>query len=183
MLDRTLRWRPLDGAGLEHCEVRETPEAITVRSVVIGDHDGQLFGARYQLQLDPDWTFRTLHLERTDGAAVTLQSDGRGHWIDGENHHLAELDGCIDIDLSGSPLTNTLPIRRARLESGMPQRFDMAWIPLDTLRPLRDGQIYTWLGGSDYRYQAADRSFEAVLSVDADSFVAHYPGLFAQLLP
>lgn len=179
--DRMLRWRPLGGVGLEHCRLVETPEAITVRSVVIGDHDGYAFGARYELGLDPDWTFRTLHLERVDGASVTLQSDGRGRWIDGENHHLVELDGCIDIDISATPLTNTLPIRRTRLVPGEPQRFTMAWLPLDTLTPFVDGQIYTRFDDRHCRYQAADGSFEALLELDADGFVTHYPGLFERL--
>lgn len=179
--DQTLRWRPLDGVGFEHCEITATSESITARSVVIGDHDGHAFGARYELRLDPDWTFRTLHLERIDGASVTLQSDGRGRWIDGENHHLVELDGCIDIDISATPLTNTLPIRRTRLVPGEPQRFDMAWLPLDTLAPFVDGQIYTRIDDSHCRYQAADGSFEALLELDADGFVTNYPGLFERL--
>lgn len=179
--DRMLRWRPLGGVGLEHCRLLETPEAITVRSVVIGDHDGYAFGARYELRLDPDWTFRTLYLERVDGASVTLQSDGRGRWIDGENHHLVELDGCIDIDISATPLTNTLPIRRTRLVPGEPQPFTMAWLPLDTLTPFADGQIYTLLADGRYRYQAEDGSFEAELTVDQDKFVVYYPGLFERV--
>jgi hypothetical protein len=137
--DRILRWRPLDGIGLEHCQLTETPEAVTVRSVVVGDRDGYAYGARYELRLDPDWTFRTLRLERTDGAVVVLQSDGRGHWIDGENRHLADLDGCIDVDIAATPMTNTLPIRRARLLPGEPQQFRMAWLPLGELKAVADG--------------------------------------------
>ncbi len=180
-LVRTLRWRALDQTGLEHCRLMASAEAITACSVLIGAQQAVPYGVRYELLLDPDWTFRSLRRESVDGATLTLHADGQGHWIDGENHHLAELDGCIDIDISGSPLTNTLPIRRTRLELGEPQRFDMAWIPMDTLRPRRDGQVYTWLGGSDYRYQAADGSFEAILAVDADHFVTRYPGLFEQV--
>ncbi|HEV7276427.1 MAG TPA: putative glycolipid-binding domain-containing protein [Devosiaceae bacterium] len=179
--DRILRWRPLDGPGQEHCEVTETPEAITVRSVVIGEQGGYAYGARYELRLDPDWTFRTLRLERTDGAVVVLQSDGRGHWTDGENHHLAELEGCIDIDIAATPLTNTLPIRRCRLVHGEPRQFRMAWLPLDTVQPQPDEQIYTRLDDRHCRYLAADGSFEAVLEIDEEGFVVHYPGLFERL--
>jgi hypothetical protein len=180
-LERIVRWRPLDGVGLEHCEIVATPEAIIARSVIIGDYEGASYGARYELRLDPDWSFRTLHLERTDGDELTLQSDGQGHWIDGHNRHLQALDGCIDIDLAGSPLTNTLPIRRNRFTAGAPQQFTMAWIPFDTLEPLADGQIYTLLEDGRYRYQAADDSFETVLDVDAEGFVTHYPGLFERV--
>lgn len=91
---------------------------------------------------------------------------------------LPDLAGCIDIDLSGSAFTNTLPIRRHSFADRAPQRFEMAWIPLDTLDPFKDGQIYTRLDERRFRYQAADRSFERVLSVDEDGLVVSYPDLF-----
>jgi hypothetical protein len=181
MLHRTIRWRPLEGAGLEHCEITETAEGITVRGMIIGDREGRAYGARYELRLDPTWVFRIIHIERVDGATLSLSSDGKGSWIDGENRHMAALSSCIDIDLSGSPVTNTLPIRRARLTPGMPQRFTMAWIPLDTLEPFPDEQIYTKLDERLYLFESGDGSFKAELAVDADGFVAHYPTLFEQL--
>ena len=67
------------------------------------------------------------------------------------------------------------------LDAGAPQRFDMAWIPLDTFKPFKDGQIYTWRGGDRWRYQAADGSFEAELTVDADRLVVHYSQLFERV--
>lgn len=180
-LRRTLRWRPLEGAGLEHCDIEDRGSAIHVRSTLIGERDGTDFGVTYEMELARDWTFRAVVIRRTDKAAFTLVSDGKGNWKDGESRALAELAGCIDVDISGTPFTNTLPMRRAKFEPGVPQRFDMAWIPLDTLKPFKDGQIYTWLGGDRWRYQAADGSFEAELTVDADRFVVHYPQLFERV--
>lgn len=94
-INRTLRWHPHDGAGLEHCEITGTAEAITARSVLIGSREGRDFGLTYELRLDPDWTFRSLSLERVDGARLALHADGSGRWIDTNNRHLAALDGCI----------------------------------------------------------------------------------------
>jgi hypothetical protein len=175
-----LRWQPLDGVGLEHCHVSETADGIAVRSALIGEHDGSAFGAFYEIQLDPDWTFRSLVLRRHDGRVLRLVSNGAGDWkIDGQR--APGLEGCVDIDISGTPLTNTLPIRRAKYVTGEPQRFDMAWISLDTLESVRDGQIYTRLGDTRFRYQAADRSFTEVLTVDEHGFVLDYPTLFRRL--
>ena len=50
----------------------------------------------------------------------------------------------------------------------------MAWVPLDSLEPFRDRQIYTRLDSTHYRYQAADGSFEQVLTVDGDGFVVEH---------
>ena len=90
------------------------------------------------------------------------------------------LEGCVDIDISGTPLTNSLPIRRVPFVTGAAQRFDMAFVPLDTLEPFRGAQIYTRLEATRFRYAAADGSFEQVLTVDDAGFVVDYPTLFAR---
>jgi hypothetical protein len=178
MLDRTIRWRPLDAAGLEHLEITETPAGILARSVLIGEREGTHFGVYYEVELAPNWSFRSLRLERTDGARLELNADGEGNWTDGQHLQLPELDGCIDIDVSGSPFTNTLPIRRTRFSPGEPARFTMAWIPLDTLAPVADEQIYTLLDDGRYLYESGDGAFRAELEVDADGLVTYYPTLF-----
>ena len=176
-LELDLRWQSLEGVGLEHCHVSETADGIAVRSSLVGEHEGFRFGAFYEIQLDPDWTFRSLVLRRHDGRVMRLVSNGEGDWkLDGRR--APGLEGCVDVDLSGTPFTNTLPMRRRWFEIGTPQRFDMAWIPLDTLEPFRDGQIYTQLDATHFRYEAADGTFTQVLTVDEHRFVVDYPTLF-----
>ena len=179
-LELDLRWQPLEWFGLEHCHVSETADGVTVRSSLIGEREGLAFGAFYEIQLDPDWTFRSLVLRRHDGRVLRLVSNGQGDWkIDGQR--APQLEGCVDIDICGTPFTNTLPIRRAKFVTGTSQRFDMAWMPLDTLEPFRDGQIYTRLDDEHFRYAAADRSFTQVLTVDEYGLVVDYPTLFRRL--
>ena len=179
-LELDLRWRPVDGVGLEHCHVRETDYGIRIRSTLIGEREGLELGLTYDLELAPDWTFRALFIDRTDGPTLDLAIENGVWLIDGEPAD--ELAGCVDIDISGTPLTNTLPIRRVAPETGVPTRFLMAWIPLDTLEPFAHAQIYTKLDDTHYRYQSADGSgFEQVLTVDGNGFVVDYPTLFQRL--
>jgi hypothetical protein len=179
-LELDLRWQPVGEVGLEHCRVRESSDGINVRSVLIGQFEGFAYGAQYDIELAPDWTFRSLTLRLQDGRVLRLNSNGLGDWKR-NGQRAPELEGCVDIDISGTPFTNTLPIRRAKFADGVPQHFTMAWIPLDSLEPFRDGQIYTRLDPTHYRYQSGDGSFEQVLTVDADGFVADYPTLFARV--
>jgi hypothetical protein len=179
-LELDLRWQPLDGVGLEHCHVSENADGVAVRSSLIGQYEGSPFGAFYEIQLDRNWTFRSLVLRHHDGRVLRLVSNGEGDWkVNGQR--APSLEGCVDIDISGGPLTNTLPLRRRRFETGVPQRFDMASIPLATLEPFRDGQIYTQLDATHFRYEAADRSFTQVLTVDDHRFVLDYPTLFRRV--
>ena len=177
-----VRWTPVEGTGLEHLHIASGEDAIRIRSTVIGDKDGTAYGIHYEMTLDPDWTFRSVVFQSMDGVRKTIASDREGNWVDGDGRSLPELQGCIDIDISATPFTNTLPIRRNRdWVIGEPRRFDMAWVPADTLEPFKDGQIYTPLGDRNWLYEAADGSFEAEITVDEDRLVLDYPGLFRRI--
>lgn len=177
------RWRPADADGLEHLDLRVGDGMIVADSVVIGDRGGVPYGLRYRLVCGEDWVTRSLDITTTDGRSLHLRSDGEGEWTDAEGFPLAHLDGCIDVDLAGSPFTNTLPIRRAALVAGgEAAEFRMAYIPFDTFKPAVDGQRYRCLEQNRlYRYEAADRSFTADLIVDEDGLVTDYPGLFTRI--
>jgi hypothetical protein len=180
---RTVRWRPIEGEGLEHVTVLRRGEAIVATGVVIGARDGASYGARYEIGCDAAWRVRRLDLTFTDGRAMNLVSDGHGHWRDGDGHPLSAFDGCIDIDLSGSPFTNTLPIRRLDLapEEGT-VALEMVYIPFQSLAPIRDGQLYRCLEPDRrFRYEAADGSFSAEILVDRDGLVERYPPLFERV--
>lgn len=179
----TARWRPAGAEGLEHLDLRLEDGSIVADSVVIGDRGGVPYGLRYRLVCGEDWVTRRLEITTTDGRSLNLRSDGEGAWTDGDGWPIAHLDGAIDIDLAGSPFTNTLPIRRGVLAGGgAAAEFRMAYVPFDTFKPVIDGQIYRCLEQDRvYRYEAADGSFTADLAVDEDGLVTDYPGLFARV--
>jgi hypothetical protein len=180
---RTLRWRPCSGIGLEHAEVTAAGGRVRANSVVIGAYEGTTYGARYELTCDESWRARSLVIECTDGRRLRLDGDGEGRWSDANGNRLSGLDGCIDVDLSASPLTNTLPVRRRGLKPSMGTvAFRMVLVPFDTLEPFADGQLYTALDEEGrFRYQAEDGTFEAELSLDEDGFVISYPPLYERV--
>ena len=106
-----------------------------MRSTLIGQNEEVPFGVAYELNIELGWIVSTAIFQR-DGrqASSILHHDGKGNWAGrpavSELRHLA---GCIDIDISRTPFTNTLPMRRVAFEPNVPQRFDMAWVPLDTM--------------------------------------------------
>ena len=179
-LRRIVRWVPYEGAGLEHLHINDWGDTIRVRSVIIGHKDGTDYGIHYEMTLDPDWTFRSVIFQRTDGVMKVLQSDGKGNWHDGDGEPLPQLDGCIDIDISGTPFTNTLPIRRNRdWVIGEPRRFDMAWVPLDTLEPFQGwADLHPAWGRNAGAIRRPMAPSKPRFSVDDDGLVVDYPGLF-----
>jgi hypothetical protein len=178
MPERIYRWRDASGKGLEHLELVETEQGKAIRSALVtGDHHAFVYAA----ELEPDWRTRSLSVAALGGApALSLGSDGAGHWTIGADA-APELDGALDIDLSASPFTNTLPIRRLDLAIGQSAEILTAFVRFPELTVERDEQRYTRLSEQSYRYQAVDGSFERTITVDPDGFVVSYPGLFERV--
>ena len=180
--ERSVRWRPLDGEGMEHLHLARTADGILARSVVIGDRGGISYGVFYEIVCDEGWRVLSFTVLATDGRQLSLKSDGPGRWLDVDGIERVDLSGCVDIDLAGSPFTNTLPIRRLDLtpEDGAVE-LRMLYVPFDSFTAFPDGQRYRAETARTFRYEALDRSFAADLSVDDDGLVLDYPSLFRRL--
>ncbi|APG92445.1 DNA-binding response regulator [Sinorhizobium americanum] len=163
----------------------ETADGAVIRavSVLIGNRGGASYGVRYRIDCDETWLVRKLMVDTTDGRSLHLRSDHPGQWATARGAALPEFDGCIDIDLAGTPFTNTLPIRRLNLtRASGTVKLKMLYVPFDSFEPTVDGQHYTCIeDGKLHRYQAEDRSFTADLPVDEDGLVIDYPTLFQRL--
>ena len=179
----TARWRPAVGTGLEHLDLRRAGEDMVADGVIVGGRDAPPYGVRYRIVCDGGWRTRRLDIETTDGRALRLVSDGAGKWSTADGAPRPDLDGCIDVDLAGSPFTNTLPIRRLDLSpSDGGRELRMVYVPFATFAATIDEQRYRCLEpGALYRYEAVDRSFAADLPVDGDGLVIDYPTLFVRV--
>lgn len=107
------------------------------------------------------------------------ESDGEGHWlIDDDGSHL---DGCLDIDLEASAMTNALPVRRLSLAPGEHAHAPAAYVRLAEREIDRLDQMYTRLNDQDGRpsfdYQALAFDFRCRLTYDRAGLVLAYPGI------
>ena len=184
-----LEWEALEWPGLEHVVVSaDTAGFRADGQLVLGPPVGPA-SVTYQLSCDPGWRVIGLTISAASAAAsrtLVLSADDLGHWLaDGQPR--PDLDGCIDVDISLTPLTNTLPIRRLTWAPGSPQDLDVVYVSAPDLTVHRASQRYTPLGAGPtgnaalYRYESG--SFKADLTVDGDGFVSDYPGLWRRLWP
>lgn len=112
---------------------------------------------------------------------VALTSDGAGRWMR-DGVAMGALDGAIDVDVSATPFTNTLPIRRLALAAGVSAEILVAYVDVPSLAISAERQRYTCLESARrYRFEALDGDFTRTLEVDADALVVSYPGLFRRL--
>lgn len=166
---------------MEMLEIADGPSHIEARGMILSGAGETPFGASYNIRLRPDWTFEALNLRMLDGRTLRLRSDGRGAWIGNDDAPLTDLAKCVDIDLSGTPFTNTLPIRRVSHTPGEPQGFTMAFVDMDTLSVTPREQCYTQLSPTRFRYLSVQSGFIAEIEIDSDGFVVFYPGLFQRI--
>jgi uncharacterized protein len=184
-----LEWESLRWQGIEHVVTGTYVGGFRADGlVVLGPPLGPV-SVSYQVECDASWrvTGLTIHaVSAADHRNLVLRADHNGHWrADGQP--LPDLAGCIDIDISLTPLTNTLPIRRLAWEPGRPRELDVVYVNAPDLRLSRARQRYTLLGPGKqddttmYRYES--RSFQADLTVDGDGFVIDYPGIWRRVWP
>ena len=177
------RWQDWSGIGIEHTVIRCTQASSTAEGVVVGAANSEPFAVRYQIRCDGSWTLNYASIEIIgEQRRVELFSDGRGKWTDASGNALPDLDGAIDVDISATPFTNTLPIRRLRLEQGHSAEIRAAYVRIPDLDIVRDPQRYTCLAPlRRYRYESLDSDFVREIEVDTDGLVVTYPGLFRRL--
>ena len=178
------RWRDWAGDSIEHLVLREGSDTITAQSVVLGTADEGAFAARYEIVCDRSWRVRKAQIALIgDEGRIELVSDGAGHWSDGSGARLTQLEGAVDIDISVTPFTNTLPIRRLSLPAGQSAEIVTVYVRLPELSLTTDPQRYTCLElGRRYRYESLDSDFVREIEVDGQGLVVTYPGLFRRLL-
>jgi hypothetical protein len=177
---RTIRWSAWEGFedGLEHVDIRPEGTGIIAAGLIVGTDEDSCYGLTYDLVVDEAWRVRDAWLRLTAGQTLHLESDGQGAWrADGRKR--PDLQGCIDIDIEATPLTNTLPIRRLALDRGRSAVIHVAYIRVPSLAVEVSRQRYTALEpGSLYRFESLDSGFRADLPVDHEGFVMNYPRLF-----
>ncbi|RKG89879.1 hypothetical protein D7V97_42355 [Corallococcus sp. CA053C] len=174
---QAVTWRRLESPGTEHCELWESTTGPLLIGTTVLVSEGLPLLVRYTVACDPDWHTRearlVLHQGGTRRTLVLQVDDHQRWWRDGRE--LPELRGCVDVDLSVTPSTNTLPIRRLGLEVGQARDVTAAWVRLPDLSLERLEQRYTRLSSSLFRYESAGGSFVAEVDTDAHGLVTHYP--------
>lgn len=192
-------WEWLDRPGLETATVRLTGDGVAMRGTVVTVFNETPLRLRYDLALSPAWAVRGADLEIESKQARTrlLMTRSNAGWsVNGSLR--SELADCMDIDIMGSPLTNTLPIRRLSWRTGQMRDLQMAFIQLPNLEVKPATQRYTFLGRADleapgldgptparitkparhercFEYLSVESGFRAVLRVDAEGLVLEYP--------
>jgi uncharacterized protein len=183
-VEREVMWAPWEGPGLEHLRLETRDGGVVANGLVIGLEAGRPFRISYEVRCDGRWRVREVRVATPDSErpALELLADGEGHWKRGGLEPVPELDGCIDVDISATPFTNTLLIHRLGLKPGESEEIILTYVRVPELLVGPERQRYGCLEARTdsglYRFEALPSGFTAELPVDADGLVIDYPGLF-----
>jgi uncharacterized protein len=158
---------PDDGDRTFHgCEVLAGPDEV--------------LACWFEVTVDHSWLTREVEVRSVGqgGERVVglLADEGRRWSVD--DVHRPDLDGCVDVDIAATPLTNTFPIRRlAGLRVGESATAPVAWVDVPGLSVTRVEQTYQRMPAVDgldaWRY--SDPKHGAfTLTVDPDGLVVDY---------
>lgn len=184
---RIVAWERTDqprGLSVARCEPLDDGWLFHGSEILVGE---EMLSCTFSVLVGPDWVTRRAEVLSVSGAGevrrVLEVSEGR--WtVDGAPR--PDLEGCVDVDIAATPLTNTFPIRRlADLGVGTSVTSAVAWVDVPALDVTRVDQTYERLADRDglARWQYSDPIHGAfVLTVDDEGLVLDYEG-FATRIP
>jgi hypothetical protein len=177
------RWQDWSGKGIEHLVLDVDADEIVAEAAILGTIDDELFGVRYRILCDGSWRVTGVEVSQIgEDRWIELSHDGAGNWVDSSQNPMEDLKGAMDVDISVTPFTNTIPIRRLKLNRGEAKEILVVYVQLPGLKLSTDRQRYTCLEPNKlYRYESLDSEFTRDIEVDANGLVVTYPGLFRRV--
>jgi hypothetical protein len=172
----TARWRTWDHEHLETLTLRWENEGWTATGEVGRE------AITYVLRLSATWHVRQFLLFRDlDQPDLWLGTDGAGNWGEMNGARRPDLAGCTDIELSVTPFTRSIPIRRLALPIGADALVTAATVDVETLSVVPVEHGYERLSRRRFRRTALDTA--AISEVDVDEYGLAYdtPHAFRRL--
>jgi uncharacterized protein len=181
---RTVVWRNFIDPGTEYCRLVEAAADFRLKGHVVVALNGAPFHVEYEVICDARWRTRSVRVELSRGAdsrrlQLTVDDDLRWWAADRE---IETVRGCHDIDLSFTPATNTLAIRRLDLAVGDSREIATAWVRFPELQVERlPLERYARVAERLYRYDSDSNHYTTDLEVDDLGLVVSYAGGWRQV--
>lgn len=174
-----------DREGFEVAHFEQQRGGVVIRGTSLGTEDGKLWSLRYVIALDAAWCTRSASIESASGERLKLRSNGNGRFtVNGKRE--PRLDGCFDLDLEASLVTNMMPARRLALRVGQASDAPAAYVRTNKLKVERLEQSYARLADARrhviFDYESPRFGYRAALRFARDGLVVDYPHIGKRVL-
>jgi hypothetical protein len=172
-------WRRLDTPGHDACWLEQANGRWRISGATVFRHDAGPAVLNYHVVCSQTWTTLSGFIDGRVGerpVRFDIRRGANGWTLNGAP--VPGLDAMLDLDLSFTPATNLIQLRRVSVPAGRKTPIDVAWLDIDAvvLGPLH--QVYERLDERRLAYAAPSVGYEAVLELADNGFIAHYPGLW-----
>jgi hypothetical protein len=181
----TAAWRHGDSrTGFEASSFERRGRGWFVAGSTTAVQAGAAWWVAYEIELDDSFVTRRAMISARSGtgpsSVIVIEGDGLGSWaVDGRP--APGMDGCLDVDLESSAMTNSLPMRRMSLAVGEAATAPAVYVRVQGLVVERLEQKYTRRedsgNGPTFDYEAPAFDFASRIEYDASGLVISYPGI------
>jgi uncharacterized protein len=169
-------WRRLDHDGTDRCTLSRVDHGWMLTGQAIWQENGEV-SLSYVVRCDPDWcAFSADIVGARAGQPVALRLARQDQGWTLNDILQSDTAMCTDIDLSFTPATNLLPLRRLTFDRETPKPVRAAWLIPDLGQIRRLDQTYARQEAQVFTYASAN--FTARLETHPSGFVTQYPGLW-----
>jgi uncharacterized protein len=181
-LPAPILWRRLDLPGHDAATLQPGARGVVLSGMAVFQEGGPTALA-YLVQADSNWKTtegRVWGWHGHKAIELRLHRDDLGTWT--MNGALCPaVDGCMDLDLSFTPATNLLPLRRLGLRVGQSAEVRSAWLEWPEVRLSPLVQRYARRSDTEYDYESdlpGGELFRSTLRVQPEGWVLDYGGLW-----
>jgi uncharacterized protein len=173
-------WTGREYYSLENCLINTGADGNRISSRIVGSYHSLIYNVGYEIYTDANWQTLFVQIERQIlGKSDTFKYERskNGVWV-GNGKECPEFRHCVDVDIPLTPFTNTLPIRRLKMQEGETKLINVIYFDMleDSIKAVT--QRYTCKGPHKYHYENVPNDFEADIEVDGNGLVVDYPELF-----
>lgn len=173
-------WRRLDMQGHEAVRIYEGEDGWYLDGAAIFSYEGQPCRLEYLIECDEDWQTSFVTVDGfvgTEVIAIEIDVEDGVWYLNGEE--IDGVEGCVDIDLNFSPVTNLIPIKRSDLDIGDEAPVKAAWLRFPSFELEVLEQTYRRKSDLLYNYRSST-GFEKDITVDEFGLVVEYPDFWVR---
>ncbi|MFC0522794.1 putative glycolipid-binding domain-containing protein [Pontibacillus salicampi] len=177
-MKKIIGWKHLELKGQQYTQLEWKEKTIVAKGrVEVEGSTGEV--TTYCIEMDFSWYVKKVQVRNEESKKELCLTREEGRWVC-QGDHLSYADQAVDVDLSVTPFSNSLPINRLNWRTGEKRNFLMLYIDGRTLKTITVEQQYTYLGrterGRQFRYACKD--YQTILTVDDAGLVLEYPEVF-----
>jgi uncharacterized protein len=174
-------WRRIDTPGHDACWLIRDQRSLMLDGAAIFKHAAGPARLAYRVMCDTDWrTVSGLVLGYIANRPVSFNIARQDSDWTLNGTVVPGLDQLDDLDLSFTPATNLLHLRRQNVLHGKTAKVPVAWLDIDTGTLTNLPQFYERRGTSRFWYQAPTVGYEGMLEFAPDGFIQNYPELWIE---